>query len=96
MDSLFGTYEFLYPMIWASDAGVSECRERAWRMKMLVMAAMDVLCMGGIAFCLRFLVALFHERKPREIGDRVRPQLSSGQNPDAGPQQQQQPMRRAA
>jgi len=46
---------------------------------MLVMAAMDVLCMGGIAFCLRFLVALFQERKPRRIGDRVRPELSSGE-----------------
>jgi hypothetical protein len=63
---------------------------------MLVMAAMDVLCMGGIAFCLRFLVALFQERKPRRIGDRVRPQLSSGENPNAGPRQQHQPMSRAA
>jgi hypothetical protein len=63
---------------------------------MLVMAAMDVLCMGGIAFCLRFLVALFQERKPQRIGDRVRPQLSSGENPNAGPQQQQQSMSRAA
>jgi hypothetical protein len=57
-------------------------------MKMFVMAAMGVLCMGGIAFCLRFLVALFQERKPRRIGDRVRPRLSSGENPNAGPQQQ--------
>jgi hypothetical protein len=63
---------------------------------MLVMAVMDVLCMGGIAFCLRFLVALFQESKPRQIGDRMRPQLSSGKNPKAGPQQPQQPMSRAA
>ena len=34
---------------------------------MFVMAAMGVLCMGGIAFCLRFLVALFQERKPRGL-----------------------------
>jgi hypothetical protein len=64
-------------------------------MKMLVMAVMDVLCMGGIAFCLRFLVALFQERKPR-IGDRVRPRLSTGDNPNPEPQQQQQSMSRAA
>ena len=63
---------------------------------MLVIAVMDVLCMGGIAFCLRFLVALFQECKPPRIGNRVRPQLSSGENPNAGPQQQQQPMTRAA
>ena len=63
---------------------------------MFVMAAMGVLCMGGIAFCLRFLVALFQERKPRRIGDRGCPQLSSGENPNAAPQQQQQPMSRAA
>jgi hypothetical protein len=63
---------------------------------MFVMAVIEVLCVGGIAFCLRFLVALFQERRPRRIGDRVRPQLSSGGNPNAGPQQHQQPMTRAA
>jgi hypothetical protein len=96
MDSLFGTYEFLYPMIWASDARRFRMPGSSLEDEMFVMAAMDVLCMGGIAFCLRFLVALFQERKPRRIGDRVRPQLSSGENPNAGPQQQQQPMTRAA
>jgi hypothetical protein len=63
---------------------------------MLVMAVMDMLCMGGIAFCVRFLVALFQERKPRRIGNRVRPQLGSGENPKAAPQQHRQPIRRAA
>ena len=63
---------------------------------MFVVAVMDMLCVGSIAFCLRFLVALFQERKPRQIGDRVHPQLSSGKNPKAAPRQQHQPMSRAA
>jgi hypothetical protein len=96
MDSLFGTYEFLYPMIWAIDVRRFRVPGSSLEDEMLVMAAMDVLCMGGIAFCLRFLVALFQERKPRRIGDRVRPRLSSGENPNVGPQQPQQPMSRAA
>ncbi len=96
MDSLFETYEFLYPMNWVSDARRFRVPGLSLEDEMLVMAAMDVLCMGGIAFCLRFLVALFQERKPRQIGDRVRPRLSSGENGNAGPQQQQQPMTRAA
>jgi hypothetical protein len=96
MDSLFGTYELLYPMIWVSDAGRFRVPASRQEDEMLVVAVMDALCMGGIAFCLRFLVALFQERKPRRIGDRVRPQLSSGGSPNAGPLQYQQPMTRAA
>jgi hypothetical protein len=62
---------------------------------MLVMAVMDMLCVGSIAFCLRFLVALFQERKPRRTDDRA-PQLGSGKNPKAVTMQQRQPMSRAA
>jgi hypothetical protein len=83
-------------MIWAIDDRRFREPGSSLEDEMLVMAAMDVLCMGGIAFCLRFLVALFQERKPRRIGDRMRPQLSSGENPKAAPRQQQQPMSRAA
>ena len=44
---------------------------------MFVMAAMMVLCAAGIAFYMRFLVALCKECKPRRIGFWVRMRLAS-------------------
>jgi hypothetical protein len=83
-------------MIWASDARRFREPGASPEDEMLVMAVMDILCVGSIAFCLRFLVALFQERKPRQIADRVRPQRSSVEKPKAAPQQPHQPMSRAA
>jgi hypothetical protein len=96
MNSLFGTYEVLYPMIWVSEFRRFSVTGSSLEDEMLGMAVMDVLCMGGIAFCLRFLVALLQERKPARTGDRVRPRFISGGNPNTGPQQHQQPTTRAA
>jgi hypothetical protein len=82
-------------MIWVSEFRRFSVTGSSLEDEMLVMAVMDGLCMGGIAFCLSFLVALLQERKPARTGDRVRPRLSSGGNPNTGPQQQQ-PTTRAA
>jgi hypothetical protein len=45
---------------------------------MFVKTVMTVLCMGGIAFYMRFLVALCEERKPRSSGYWVRRRHGSG------------------
>ena len=47
---------------------------------MFVMAAMTVLCTAGIAFYVRFLVALCKECKPLEISYWVRMRVASGEN----------------
>ncbi len=47
---------------------------------MFVTGVMTVLCTAGIAFYVRFLVALCKECKPRRIGYWVRLRLSSGEN----------------
>jgi hypothetical protein len=44
---------------------------------MFVKTSMMMLCMAGIAFYLRFLVALCKEHKPRLSGFRVRVRLGS-------------------
>jgi hypothetical protein len=47
---------------------------------MFVIAVWTVLCTSGIAFCVRFLVALQTERKPRLIGYWVRLRPGSGED----------------
>ncbi len=47
---------------------------------MFVTAVMSVLCTAGIAFYVRFLVALCKECKPRSIGYWVRLRLGSGED----------------
>ncbi len=47
---------------------------------MFAMAAMTVLCTAGIAFYVRFLVALCKECKPRRIGFWVRMRLASDED----------------
>lgn len=47
---------------------------------MLVMPMMTALCTAGVAFYVRFLVALCKECKPRRIGYWVRLRLGSGKN----------------
>ena len=47
--------------------------------EMLTTAVMTVLCMAGVAFCVRFLVALCKECEPRLIGYWVRLEPGSGE-----------------
>ena len=54
---------------------------------MFVMPVMTVLCTAGIAFYVRFLVALCKECKPRRIGYWVRLRLGSGEDTIAELQQ---------
>ncbi len=63
---------------------------------MFVTGVMTVLCTAGIAFYVRFLVALCKECKPRRIGYWVRLRLSSGENAIAKLQQRKKPVTRAA
>jgi hypothetical protein len=63
---------------------------------MFVKIAIEVLCTAGIAFYVRFLVALCKECKPRSIGYWVRLRLGSDEDKVAEPQEQKKPLTRAA
>ena len=63
---------------------------------MFVTGVMTVLCTAGIAFYVRFLVALCKECRPRPIGYWVRLRLGSVDNAIAEPQQRKKPVTRAA
>lgn len=62
---------------------------------MFVKTGMTILCMVGIAFYVRFLVALWKERKPFSSGYWVRLRLSSGEDPIELPERRK-PVTRAA
>ena len=97
MNFLFETYEFLYPIILVSD---SRQRSKRWdpsqEVDMFVMAFMTLLCTGGAMFCVRFLVALCKECKPRRIGYWVRLRVGSGEDAIAELRQRKKPVTRAA
>ena len=65
---------------------------------MFVIAVWTVLCTAGIAFYVRFLVALCKECKPRLTGYwvRLRLRLGSGEDALAEPQERKRPVTRAA
>jgi len=63
---------------------------------MFVTVVMTVLCTAGIAFYVRFLVALCKERKPRLIGYWVRLRLGSGEDTIVELQERKKPVTRAA
>lgn len=63
---------------------------------MFVTAVWTVLCTAGIAFYVRFLVALCKECKPRLTGYSVRLCLGSGEDVLAKPQERKRPVTRAA
>lgn len=63
---------------------------------MLAKAAMTVLCMAGIAFYVRFLVALCKECKPHLIGYWVRLHPDSVENPIAEVSEERNQLPRAA
>jgi hypothetical protein len=63
---------------------------------MLVMAGITMLCTAGIAFYVRFLVALNNECMPRLIGYWVRLRLGARENAIAELQERKQPTTRAA
>ena len=63
---------------------------------MFVTGVMTVLCTAGIAFYVRFLVALCKECKPRRIDYWVRLRLSSGENAIAELQERRESVTRAA
>jgi hypothetical protein len=63
---------------------------------MLVMAVMTGLCTAGIAFYVRFLVALGGECKPRWIGYWMRLRLDARQSASGERQERQRATARAA
>jgi hypothetical protein len=63
---------------------------------MFVTGVITVLCTAGIAFYVRFLVALCKECKARRIGYWVRLRLGSSENAIAELQQGKKPATRAA
>ena len=63
---------------------------------MFAMEVMTLLCVAGIAFSVRFLVALCQEQPPHRIDYWVRLQLGSASDPLDEEQQQEQPVTRAA
>jgi hypothetical protein len=95
MNFLFETYGVLYPMIWVGD---SQGRMKHWNPsledEMFVMAVMTVLCTAAVAFCVRVLVALCRESKPRRINYWVL--LEPGNQTIAEPQHRNKPTTFAA
>ena len=63
---------------------------------MVVTAVWTVLCTAGIAFYVRFLVALCKECKPRLTGYWVRLRLGSGKDTIAERQERKKPVTGAA
>jgi len=63
---------------------------------MFVMALMTVVWTAGVAFYLRFLVALCRECKPRPIGYWIRLRLGSGENTIVEMRERKKPVTRAA
>ena len=63
---------------------------------MFLKTVMTLLCTAGIAFYVRFLVALCKERQPRSIGYWVRLRLGSGQPTIAEMPKRGTPVTRAA
>ena len=63
---------------------------------MFIKTVMTGLCTAGIAFYVRFLVALCKECKPRSVGYWVRLRLSSGEDTVAELQERRKPVTRAA
>jgi hypothetical protein len=63
---------------------------------MFVIAVWMVLCTAGIAFYVRFLVALYKECKPPLTGYWVRLRLGSGEDALAEPEVRKRPVTRAA
>jgi hypothetical protein len=64
--------------------------------EMFVMAVITVLGSAGVAFYMRFLVALCKECKPRRIGYWVRLRFDSGEDTVAELQPRKIPLDRAA
>jgi hypothetical protein len=63
---------------------------------MLGMAVMTLLCVAGVAFCLRFMVALCKEHERHQIGYSVHLRLRSGEGAITGLQGRKKPVTRAA
>ena len=63
---------------------------------MLAKMAMTLVCTAGIAFYVRFLVALWKDRRPRSGGYWVRLKLGSGESTIAELLEQRKPVSRAA
>jgi hypothetical protein len=63
---------------------------------MFFKTVMTLLCMAGIAFYMRFLVALCKERKPRSSGYWVRLRVGSGEGTIAELPKRRTPVTRAA
>jgi hypothetical protein len=80
-----GRFQILFQTL-GSDPGGS----------MFVTGLMTLLCTAGIAFYVRFLVALWKECEPRRIGYWVRLRLGSGENAIAELQERKKPVTRAA
>jgi len=79
-----------------SNSGNGSGAGPSLKAEMFVTTVMTVLCTAGIAFYVRFLVALCKECKPRLIGYWVRLRLGSGENAIAELQEREKPATRAA
>jgi len=80
-----------------SDSGnVSGVGDPSPEAALFVRTLTAVLCTAGIAFYLRFLVALCKECRSRSVGYWVHLRLGSGESAIAEPPQRRKPVTRAA
>jgi hypothetical protein len=96
MNPLFEIHGFSYPMIWGDSRSLFQVLGSEPRGSMFVTGLITVLCTAGIAFYVRFLVALCEVLTPRRIGSWVRLRLGSGENAIAELQQRKKPVTRTA
>jgi hypothetical protein len=78
MNLLFEIYAFSYPISTAIPARFVATGIKVGRLKMLITSAITLLCTAGIAFYLRFLLALCRECKPRWLAFSKHLRLFSG------------------
>ena len=83
MISLFEFYGYSFPMVWVK--GCEGKPLQLWHLRpealMFVKAVVTMLFTAGVAFYVRFMVALRPECKPRSSGDWPRLRVGSGADP---------------
>src|SRR5258707_5493460 len=97
MTFLFDIYEFSRSMICVGVSRPTSCIAiLARRPDMFLKTVMMLLCTAGAAFYMRFLVALWKDRRPHSGGYWVRLRFDSGEGALAELPEQRQPVSRAA
>src|SRR5258708_4123413 len=95
MNGLLETYGSTY-RIGVERFRSSNGKPRQEEVRMFATTVMAMLCLAGVAFCVRFLVALGKECKATSLCYWLRPRTGSNQDVIPQPQEHNKPVDRAA